>query len=215
MNLAMVVFGALLGFGASQWFQMREESLRKQVVVYLICDSIRNDLGYTIGVTGGLRDSILKKKIGADPTMFRLLYHPTVVIPDSNDVGLLKSHVIMALDEYRRMLSECELRRQEHIRALEDPSQKNMEVTLLTYVIGLDALIARGANLLHLIETDYPETKGNDNQIAAYTPIQGYIGDIQKAINEETAERLQKEKPNKSLEPTPVGAGSSASRTTP
>lgn len=196
MNLAMVVIGAVLGFGASQWFQLRGESSRKQALVRLICGSIRNDLAYTVGTTGGLRDSILNKKIGNDPTMFRLLYHPTVVLPDSTDAGLLNSQVIAAIDEYRRMLSECETRRQEHIRALEDPDHKNLEITLLTYVIGLDSLILRGSSLLRVIESYYPGTSGGDSQIAAYAPLQGLMGDLQKAMNEATTDRLKKGKPN-------------------
>jgi hypothetical protein len=188
----MIVIGAILGFVASHWVQVREESSRKQSMLRLISSSIKNDLSYTVGVTEGLRDNMLKTNFVTEATLFRELYHPSVFLPDSSDIGLLDTSVVNALDEYRRHLIECETRRQEYIHALEDPTQKNAEITCLTYVIGLDSAVLTGTKLLREIKSHYPETSGIDDQIASYSPLQGFISDLQRVMNDGIRARLKK-----------------------
>lgn len=192
LNLGLVVVGAFLGSAGTYWFQARDVSSRKETMLRLISSSIKNDLSYTVRVTEGLRDNMLKTNFVSDATLFRQLYHPSVFLPDSSDIGLLDPSVVTAFDEYKRHLQECESKRQEHIHALEDSKLNNVEITCLTYVIGLDSTVLTGTRLLHEIKSQYPKVPGIDDHIGSYTPLQSYISDLQRTVNQAIQKRLTK-----------------------
>lgn len=195
-QILLAVAAAALGFLASHLLQAHEQSSRKQALVRLTSSSIRNDLSYSVLLTEGLRDNMLKGKFMADAPLFRQLYHPTVVLPEAADFGLFKPPVIDAFDEYRRHLTDCETKRQECIRALEESDSKNRELTLLTYLISLDSVILTGTYLAQELKSQYPESAGVDAQTVSYAPLQKFIGELQKTTNEAISQRLNKQVSN-------------------
>ena len=209
MNVALVILGAALGFGASRWLQSREETSRKEAVLRLMCATIRNDLLYTVPVTEGLRGNMLQKKFGGDATSFRLLYHPSVILPDSADVARLDLSVVNAFDEYKRRLTECEARRQEYIQALQK-QDLYVPVTLLTYAIGLDSVILSGKKFLEEVGLHHPAASAPTSTSPLYSPLQGFMGDLQKNLNEANAERVGAKQVANGAEP-----GGAANRSQP
>ena len=201
-QLVLVIVGAvicaILGFLASQLLNAHERSSRKQALVRLISSSVNNDLTYTTEVAAGLRDNMLKANFVTDGVLFRELYHPSVVLPDTPDIGLFAPDIINALDEYRRRLNECEARRQECIQALEAPNHKDSEVTLLTYLIGLDSVVLSGRHFIREIKSEYPDASVVDDKVASYAPIQQFISELQKVTNEAITKRLAAEQIGKS-----------------
>ena len=210
VGVILVILGAILGHIATRLQYTKEESSRKEAALRLMCCSIRNDLSYTVGTTAGLRENILKKMPIRDAAIFRLLYHPSVILPDFTEVGRLDTSVVSAFDEYKRMLAECETRRQEHIQALQSLDHNNVEDTLQTYLIGLDAAILRGTTLLREIEGHYPAMSGLPPALPSYQPLQGFMKDLDQAMNEAIAERLKTQHVANSADPTAPPKGRSA-----
>ncbi len=140
---------SILAFAGWLLFRSPETS---NSLARIIRNSVLNDLQYSIPVCMGIQKSIMKKEFITDVDLFRSLYSPSVSLPSNDETGVLHLEVLSALDEYRRAMKECAKHRDTYLRKLENKSYKNIEVVLLTYCIGLDTVVRRGMNLVHLLE---------------------------------------------------------------
>lgn len=172
------IYGAKIGWN----WQVAD---RNESIAKVIATEIFNEMIITKDVVKGVVKNIEKKHFKLDLGYFLNIYSPRASITEFNDIGFLNTKIVATYISYKQMITTCEQYRQTYIDAVKD-NKNNIQISYFTYLIGLDAVMARGKLLLEAIldEYDFPDYKKIPYYEENYQ-ITGLMKYVQESINDE------------------------------
>ena len=172
-----VFLGFLFGLIGTRIGKDRETKQKSKAISKLIASIVFNELEATTAVAKGVVNNIKKKNFNINLIDFQNVYSPDPKIIEFVDIGILDSNIINMYVSYKQIIKVCEKYRQSLLQEIKN--NNDIPSKYFTYLIGLDAVIKRGINLLNAIQKEYGKidyTKSILHEEINFNELSKYVG---------------------------------------